>query len=244
MRQCLFCKNAANSKEDLVPRWILARVNVQQQFRRQIGLTVLKWTDNLDIKIKSVCKSCNEGWMSALEVANKPIIGPLINDLSLPLNSSEQRLITIWAAKTSMILDSAKKQGRFYEKSECEELRLTSTIPIGTTVWIGRYFGRSLHTGSRNFVIQNRGGDVGKGFTVTFLLAHLVIQVLTIRIFSEYEDRRVRVDPYPANWDKALFRMWPSQRSSVQWPPLLSFNTESFAALEGRWAAGTSKMSS
>lgn len=188
MRRCLFCDNPANSNEDLIPKWILRKPDIRQPFRRKLGKTILKWTENVDIKVKSVCKPCNETWMSELEGAIKPFMGLLIDDFSLPLDSSEQNLIAIWSAKTAMILDSARKELRFYEKSACQDLRLGSTIPKETAVWIGRYIGRSIHVGDTNFEIENGPIHIGKGRATTFLFGHLAIQVLTTRVFSEFRN--------------------------------------------------------
>jgi hypothetical protein len=53
-----------------------------------------------------------------------------------------------------------------YEKSECEQLKLSSAVPARTLIWIARYSGRLLQAGDSNFEIQIKGTDIAKGCAV------------------------------------------------------------------------------
>lgn len=54
-----------------------------------------------------------------------------MQDLSVPIDASQQSTLTAWALKTAMVFDSVNTRDRslFYTRSERENLRLSSTIP-------------------------------------------------------------------------------------------------------------------
>lgn len=53
-----------------------------------------------------VCKTCNGGWMSALEVAALPILVP--SDPSAPITPRDQGVIARWLLKTAAVLNSSQ----------------------------------------------------------------------------------------------------------------------------------------
>lgn len=135
--QCLFCQKQAGSREHLWAAWIHQRIRRRQPVRIDFGDRSVRMSNDPEIKVKTVCGTCNNGWMSNLEQACIPLIGSLMQDLAAPLDPAQQTLLSTWAVKTAMVLDSTNTRNRklFYERTECENLRLTSTIPDRTTVW-------------------------------------------------------------------------------------------------------------
>jgi len=238
MTECLFCKNPADSKEHMWPQWILKRVQTREPLRRNIGKSST-WTAGSAVTIKSVCAKCNNGWMSELENKSIPLIGSLLEDVALYLDVSQQTSIAIWATKTAMILDSVAGHSRFYSKTECEQLKTNSTVPLHTSIWIGRYFGRSLSGNGTDFSIDmNKIIGIANGSAVTILVGHLILQVLTIHVQPEYSDRTVSINPNPGRWDKLLTVIWPTSPGITTWPPVLSFTNYGrypFASLLARW---------
>src|SRR5205807_658328 len=58
MNPCIFCGNAADSKEDLFPRWILKRVNTRQPLSRQLGDAPPEITEDQEVRLPCVCQRC------------------------------------------------------------------------------------------------------------------------------------------------------------------------------------------
>jgi hypothetical protein len=129
--QCLFCGNKAGSREHLWPAWIHKRLQITAPIRIAIGKKPVQISGNPEIKVKTACGTCNNGWMSTLEGQCVPLIGSLMQDISTPLGDSQQSLLTAWALKTAMVTDSTNKITRnlFYEKSEREKLRAVGIEP-------------------------------------------------------------------------------------------------------------------
>src|SRR5437867_1030127 len=102
----------------------------------------------------------------------------------LPLDTSQQVLLATWAVKTAMVLDSTNTRERsaFYTEAECEQLRLTSTIPAHTRVWIGRSALNGLHADGTDVGLNGPDGatKIATGNASTFIVGHLALQVFTV----------------------------------------------------------------
>jgi hypothetical protein len=163
--------------------------------------------------------------MSRLEQATIPVLSPLLVDLSVPLSSEQQILLASWVMKTGMVLDSIYKHNLFYQKDECKNLRETRTIPTGTVIWFGRYYGNSLHAGLTDFSLDSPPRlKVANGCVITFVFGHAVFQILSARVKLDYEEQRFHAPVVrPGRWDELLTKIWPNTGSQIVWPPPLSF---------------------
>jgi hypothetical protein len=58
------------------------------------------------VKAKCVCGKCNNGWMNVLDRQAQPIMLPLLSSFEeVSLSLEDQRILTTWAAKITMVLD-------------------------------------------------------------------------------------------------------------------------------------------
>jgi hypothetical protein len=228
-RQCIFCSNPANSKEDLWPKWILKRLDIKRPIRHTIGQRSPKILPRPQIRVGTVCNICNAGWMHDLENANIPLIGCLMENISTSLDAEQQLTIARWAVKTAMVQDSIYTHTRklFYTDSERAEIRAHLTIPNDTLVWLGQCSLRTLavdgYDVGLDFQTVTEIAKPANGTVSTFILGHLTLQVLTIHVPEPYRGRpweaRVTID---GPWDRLLVPVWPTTRS-VSWPPSLHF---------------------
>lgn len=62
--------------------------------------------------VNIVCKQCNEGWMSELEVSVMNRLKLMITGKSVMLRSNAQRNLAFWCAKTALVLDHLHPQSR------------------------------------------------------------------------------------------------------------------------------------
>ena len=185
---CLFCDNNSGSREHLWPAWIHARKKFGP-IRHKIGARPEKILSDPEQKIKTVCRICNNGWMSRLESDNIPIIGSMFGDLSIPLDVDQQTTVAEWAVKTSMVVDSVQGRNdanRFYTKPECVGMRLTRTIPDRTRIWIGRSALSSLSAiGTHIRMFSPEVPARTPGMVVNIVVGHLAIQVMTLHVRPE-----------------------------------------------------------
>jgi hypothetical protein len=236
---CLFCSNPANSKEDLFPRWILASVITRELLSRRIGDAETQLTEDQEVRIPCVCIPCNNGWMSRLETKCKPIIGNLLEDISIPLDPDYQKFLAVWALKGAMILDAEGSKPRFFRKDECENLKKSRTIPNGTGIWIGRFTGRTLSVINGGFSLATEQDVLlARCDVFSVVVGHLAMQVLSVHEEPDPTNKTIQIAPVDGKWDELLIQIWPKSQKKVTWPPTLSFShygTHPYGSLVYRW---------
>jgi len=239
MRECIFCSGKANTREHLWPEW-LGKLFLQRasKIELQIGQRPPKPFRAL-VTSRCVCKSCNEGWMSTLEGYAKPVMTPLMNDLSFRLDNVQQWLVSIWSVKTAMVFECVNRHAdRFYSEHDRRTL-LAGTPPPDTAVWIGRHAHSNLVDGvaRRLYGSKTASNPFAEGYVTSLVFFRLVIQVFTLRLKPEFKGRSVRLNIKPGPWNQSLAQIWPIKRRFAKWPPSLSFSNSgtSFEELSKRF---------
>ncbi len=248
-RQCIFCPRPVDSKEHLWSEWILeefrSRPELQKPIRFSKGKTAARWIHNPEVLISCVCQGCNNGWMSDLEIHNKPHMLPMLLDKRVSLEPQQQKSLARWAILKAMVLEAANRErDSFYTDEERSTFKPpSSSIPVGTNVWIGRFSGIGFHTGGTG--IFRPIGNIPQaihGHVTTIVVAHLAIQVLTAHVLPGFANRgTISLGQNPGKWDMNLLQCWPVF-GSVQWPPPISFTpngSDSIGSLVFRWKVGT-----
>jgi hypothetical protein len=195
-RKCLFCSNTADSKEHLWADWILQSLKHRVPIRQKIGKFPGKEFRG-PLTVKCVCESCNSGWMSRLESKAKPIIGPLMHDLSYALDSSQQETVSVWAIKTAMVLEATNRRTRLtcYTQHECEQLRLHSSIPTRSLGWLGRFAASGLvATGTDIWLDIGGVSRAAHGCVTTIVVGHLALQFLTVHFPAKYDGEPLSIN--------------------------------------------------
>jgi hypothetical protein len=226
MDTCIFCPNSANSKEDMFPRWILERVKTREPLSRRIGDTRPEVTEDQEVRIPCVCMTCNNGWMSRLETKCKPMIGSLLEDLSLALDAEHRKFLSEWALKMAMVNDSYEGHARFFTDAECHAFKSNNRkIPDGTGVWAARFTGRTLSAIGSEFRLDSpTTKGVARGHVFTVCVGHLILQVLSLH--KQPDIATVAVAASPIKWETLLIPLWPPLKPRTQkltWPPLHNF---------------------
>ncbi len=239
MSLCIFCSSPANSKEDLFPRWILARVKTREVLSRRIGHGVANLTEDQEVRIPCVCNTCNNGWMSRVETKCRPIMGNLLEDISITLDPDYQKLLAVWALKGAMIIDAEGNKPRFFRNDECENFRKTRVIPNGTGIWIGRFTGRSLSAINGGAGLKTEDGVLLAQFHVfTVVIGHLAMQVLSLHEEPDQTNQTIELAPIDGKWEELLIQIWPKVTKKVIWPPSLSLSNYGpfpYGSLVYRW---------
>jgi hypothetical protein len=110
-RVCTFCQNKSRTltSEHIFPDWL------SKKFSSGIfGIIEVTSDDGkktwkkplFQDKANIVCADCNNGWMSDIETAAKPILEKLILTLdSTLLAENEQKILALWAQKTVLVIN-------------------------------------------------------------------------------------------------------------------------------------------
>jgi hypothetical protein len=103
------------------------------------------------LKIKVVCTDCNNGWMSALETAVKPVLIPLMTDGLITLNSAAKITLVEWITLKMLVAEHVEHPGvpadPIFEQPVRTDFMKSRAIPEGIRIWITRQKGRRWHTG-------------------------------------------------------------------------------------------------
>lgn len=147
-RVCVFCGRVPLTREHVFPRWLVQMINTLGQPRsatrvsdRGEHLHNIWQTSTIDLKARKVCRPCNSGWMSALEVAARPILEPLILSPG-EATFSEEEAVTLgtWIAKTvltaSLLYDDVTNRidSKYFAELYREQRPFTDSV-----VWIAGY---------------------------------------------------------------------------------------------------------
>jgi hypothetical protein len=139
--KCVFCKKEAPlTREHVLPDWLktlyLPKTKVINKFT---GVRLTKpWLSNIfQHKAKIVCKDCNSGWMSDLELKTIPIIKQMVNLKTMKLTQSEQEILAFWAQKTILMINQAIPGGLKISDDLFEDLYLNKKASKKVMVDLG-----------------------------------------------------------------------------------------------------------
>jgi len=186
--------------------------------------------------------------MSEQESAISPLLGSLMQDVSLTLNKNQQHELTIWSVKMAMVWEATRAASgpKYHTQDIRTNYRINSMIPSATIIWLGRCNDSGLHTTIGDIQFNIRGTknvsivrDTCEGYAITLLIGHLVIQVVSITVPDE--DQMFCEILLPSDlvgWDDHLVSIYP-YRVNVTWPPQesLTYNVGAFSVLglRDRW---------
>jgi hypothetical protein len=227
MKPCIFCGKPADSKEDLFPRWILRRVVTRQPLYRQLGAEPPEITEDQEVRLQCACQKCNNTWMSGMETTVKKFLGPMIEDLSLPLDRQNQQNLAEWAVKGAMCSDTVDPHPRFFTEMENHAFRQKRTIPDMTLVFAARFTGRSLDSNGVDFTLiePTSGNLLVRGHVYNVMVGHVVLQVLSWHPEPQHKGKIIQLRAADGPWDELTIRIWPITKKSVSWPPPMSLST-------------------
>ena len=244
MPDCLFSDNIANSREHLWPDWVHKKKDFGPLKSTRDSQDII--IPDPEITVRVVCKHCNNGWMSDLEVAAKPVIGCMFDDVSLNLDRNQQKLVAAWCMKTAIITDATRsrtKSIRFYTEDECADMRRGLTIPPKTRIWIGRIETSHLASSGTDYErLTADGTRISIDSVVTLIVGHFVTQVITTHLLPEFANQEIPDgEPKGGDWSNDLVQIWPIQKEWVTWPPRDSFTNGGrygVGYLMDRWRIG------
>jgi hypothetical protein len=235
--RCIFCAEFGVSKEHVFGLWLrefFPRDETTTHTRGIVEWQEIATPDGPSIftktgqghsgakQVKVVCKRCNETWLSnSVEETAKPILISLIEGRTGTVTLDMQRVLALWAAKTSMTSAHINKKPvtQQYEYSWLKRHLIPppgwfiSAAPYSGTEW--RNLGVFQHSG-RLEVSVNDGCAVEHNLVLTFIgMGHLLLIVQS----STWP----RLFPFIGDRIKGTARIWPPSRQPFDWPAPYAF---------------------
>jgi ribosomal protein L37E len=155
-RTCIYCGRTPVTKEHIMSKWL--REVWPPSAGDTSNLTYHYQIENFDKKAKEshskerrggpfqfrtakiVCASCNNGWMSRIDAAAKPLLQRMLNSEQMLLDRNHQTVLAAWLAKLTISnefttdLQTVSEEHRQYFKNKVE-------CPNGWIVMAGSYAG-------------------------------------------------------------------------------------------------------
>ena len=110
----------------------------------------------LATKVRVVCAACNNGWMSAIEAAAMPIIGPRVNGQAVELDAEAQAIVANWVAVKGLIAALTSKDAKPIPDYHFHRVAAAGGAPANTIrIWIGERRDLASRTHPGNVTLLN-----------------------------------------------------------------------------------------
>jgi hypothetical protein len=241
-RRCIFCNSGAKmTDEHAIPDWVGDCLPGEGKFTfsREAGGT---WSsDELTMKVARVCKTCNEGWMSRLEVRVKPLLCEALGGGRAEWTPRDQRRIATWLYKTAIVMDLATGGSRV-PPEHYRFLRKNVHPPQRSRVWLAVYAPHDLALGKTNsggiqpMYLTFDGLVTGyrvNGYGLTATIGHLAFQVVGYEGRENLHfDQPPILGVAPNDYNAEL---WPVRPTSLAWPLRMGFDKPNLGLYAERW---------
>jgi hypothetical protein len=148
---CLFCGDVEGrrTREHVFPQWLLRDFALAEEAIAPLHMTsdfklISRRLHRLvDLVEGRICERCNNGWMSDLEVAVRPILGPLLAGTSEleTLTKTARLTLARWTAKTAYMLNWSANYPRKVPTAHLRTLMTAPDLPQQVVVMACPYDG-------------------------------------------------------------------------------------------------------
>jgi len=229
VRRCRFCGERAGNKEHIIAQALIERMG-REDFEIVVGHQVesdlrSRTPHNLyNLTTKSVCKTCNNGWMSKLEAWFLNTAGPLVEpewpkmaNEHLKLLLPDRELLANWMLKTAITMAENSMMKNTIGSEVAEDL-FRGKLPGSLIVDIGFINHSDIASFTRQVFMVATGGQPPrwmqhkekKAFHMVLQLNHLALRLARIPDAVEFYQApdfrhplrcyRVAHDPYKVDF--------------------------------------------
>ncbi len=161
--------------------------------------------------LRAVCKSCNNGWMSELEGAVRPLIEPMIKGYNAALTTEQQITVATWATMKTAVFDYVWTDDPVLAAGDREVIRTQNRPPASVQVRLAAVEsnGYPLRALGRGYELRGPGD---KAICLTMTVGCLVAQAFGgpgAGIHGFQTAGRTGAD---------FIGIFPPQMRPVQWP--------------------------
>jgi hypothetical protein len=178
-------------------------------------------------KIKAVCKSCNSGWMGAIEEAAKPILTPLIKGQRIVLTRQMRLKLIQWIVLKLLVAEHSQQAGYeaapIYNQADRDAFMSHRKTPDFLRVYLGRHksitWGTGYHRRASGLGFDTPSLPPPKNSTAVRNVQATTWGIGSLLIYiSGVTDAAVAGEILFVK-DPALRRLWPLISSDLRWPP-------------------------
>jgi hypothetical protein len=253
---CLFCGGNGMTKQHIWPNWMNSTISKRANHNTQtttdlrgiyhsrgaynfLGSPNVK-VQNGDIgttKLRLICASCNNTWMSDIENAVKPVVVHLMNQDDIVVDLEKQSRLVAWISLMSIVAeftDVPTKGISFEQRKFFMDNRMPSN---DWAIWVGKYDGkewaprRYRHVGGAVHRVVGADEALNTAQLAQKSKAPRTTQVSTIVadkliiVALSTSDTYLQEDFLDFNQDK-LVKIWPTTQTEIDWSLLQYLSDE------------------
>ncbi|WP_216898412.1 hypothetical protein [Nocardia alni] len=229
-KTCAFCGVPSRLTEEHIFGDWLRKLGYNGEGLREIGdPPIVQRGGPFTKKVKIVCASCNNGWMSRLEQDTKPLLIRLFRShgRSIPLETDAQLTLARWAFKTAVVCAySDKSQLELIPKEHRREFYENDEPPRHVGVRMGMSTVPPLDPSKGEHVAAYsltpiEGTPITDDSTINFSLYRITICLLNVVfcILGHMETIPMK-EQIDNKFRSITMPIWPPQRPTMWWPPV------------------------
>lgn len=236
---CVFCGTfGLLTREDATPKWLGRFIQHHFPPEERWESVEIRFGDDKPPSQRSkiagnasvhkpivVCGSCNNGWMSRLEVEAKPLLMPLILGTATHLDNGSSLTLATWATKTALIYEFVYPESEGTTASADDRRWFAEhrrPLP-NSRIWCARYVGtRGAAIIARSTLFLYDLDDPAPtpeahGLFIVLVFGQIAIRVALIRSNPTYPMR---------------FGLWEGEQTQLLWPSQSQLNWPTTDALD------------
>lgn len=247
--RCIFCGRGGLSKEHVLPDWLQELFPRSSTDTHTVGsfdwiripehVMPIQNTERRQgqagtRKVRVVCRAtCNNGWLSRMETATKPLLLDLVQGYSRTLTVADQKLLATWIAKTAMVAEFVKKDQVTVGQATRDRFYANPEPPAHWNIWIAFYSGTEWLAGN---IFHHGVGmympplEMMPGVKNTHYTVITLGRLMCICTGCEDERQEIKLD---ARMDQAVRQLWPAIGRDIAWPPERSIDDQGAQQVTG-----------
>jgi len=241
--KCIFCSSANLTGEHIFSKWLHKYLGPRPK-NKSLSFSGREYPDGRkeppilrkmrgqmrDWKVYCVCggdsRSCNNGWMRALENSARPLLIPLINgEEGFRISPKDQGAISAWAILKAIVGEYDSRLPTTVHHKQRKYIREHGSPPLhGWGVWIGRFERKDFIPEwiSRPFLLlpDEQVTRRRKSFEATFFnscASSQIINKLFIQVVHSPHPRLASRWRFTLPKGGTLVRVWPPTDISILW---------------------------
>jgi hypothetical protein len=194
--------------------------------------TVSTWpaTEAASHTLRAVCETCNNGWMSGLEGAVRPLIEPMIKGYNATLTPVQQITVATWATMKTAVFEYVWTDDPVLLADDRDIIRKQNRPPASAQVRLAAVEsnGYPLRALGRGYELR---GTAVKALCLTLTIGCLVTQVFGGPGACHHGFQQT------STTGADFIGIFPPQMRTVQWPPVTALDDTSILTFADPLAA-------
>ncbi|WP_426254523.1 hypothetical protein [Sphingomonas sp. DC2300-3] len=159
--------------------------------------------------IRKVCKRCNGGWMSRLQVKVKPILQPLVSGETNSVPSSTQADLARWLTMSFMVHEQSVPDLVTTPFDVRRHFSSNQDVPPHWRILLGRVISGSTNKGAMTSAARFVESEIGEPEVPNFLVGVVPLGGLAAVVLGAQRDSAWALDAIPLS--PKLDQLWPPQ---------------------------------